>query len=197
MKIWLMLFGLLLACPLWSVPREITAAKAEIRPVIDGKFNDPAWAKAEWHNDFRVLERNTAPVQQTRFKILSDQFGIYLAISCADSFIKTEKHPHDYALWNDDCIEVFLIPEAEVSTDLNVREYYQFVVNPSESRFDQFSVGGIANPNWNAPWEAATAIHEKGWDTEIFIPYSSLQLKAGRNIWRLNIGREDHGKSTF
>ena len=197
MKTWLMLFGLLLACPLWSAPREITVGKAEIYPVIDGKFNDPAWSKTEWHNDFRVLERNTTPAQQTRFKILHGQFGIYLAISCSDSFIKTEKHSHDYALWNDDCIEVFLIPEAEISSDLNVREYYQFVVNPSGSRYDQFSVGGIANPNWNAQWNAATMIHEKGWDVEIFIPYSSLQLKAGRNTWRLNIGREDHGKSTF
>ncbi len=176
-----------------GAPKEIIAVKTDVRPVIDGKIDDAVWEKAEWQDDFSVLENHKTPAQRTRFKVLTDRMGIYLAVSCVDSEVKTQVRAHDGPVWHDDCVEIFLVPEAEISDDPNIREFYQFIVNASGSRYEQYNVGGVGNNNWNAPWQAASRITDVGWDTEIFIPFSSIDLKAGQGGWRFNLVRNDRG----
>jgi hypothetical protein len=176
-----------------AVCGEIAVPAAEVRPVIDGRLEDAAWQSIAWQEGFTVLESGSPAFQRTRFKVSGDRYGVYLAVSCTDEDLKTACQPQDSALWHDDSIEIFLVPEAEVSSDPNIREFYQFIVNASGSMFEAHNIGGASNFNWNTPWRAAAARSADGWDAEIFIPFSSLELKKRHTDWRFNIVRNDRG----
>ena len=45
--------------------------------------------------------------------------------------------------------------------------------------------------SWNAVWESATSIDEKGWVVEMKIPYSALRFpEVDKQLWGINFGRE-------
>jgi len=56
-------------------------------PVIDGKLDDPVWAKVTWAGDFiqRDPYEGKEPSQATSFKILYDDTSIYIAIRADDN----------------------------------------------------------------------------------------------------------------
>lgn len=56
-------------------------------PVIDGRFDDPAWDQIEWGGDgFRQIspDKGKPTTVQTRFKIFYDAKNLYVAIKCLD-----------------------------------------------------------------------------------------------------------------
>ena len=190
-----MIFTLLLATlSLYGAPRRVAATKAAEPIRLDGKFEEPAWESTSWQAGFTTPKLGTPAPQETRFKVLAGKRGLYFAFQVEDSSVVANRHEHDYALWNEDCIEIFLTPEAEPSSDPNIREYKQFIFNALGMQFEQFSRGGVGDTSWNAPWKVATHIHDKGFDAEVFIPYYVMEPATNAQTWRFNIAREDPDK---
>ena len=54
---------------------------------IDGYINEDEWNKVLWGDDFIEVspDENTAPAEQTKFKILYDQKYLYVSIMALDS----------------------------------------------------------------------------------------------------------------
>ena len=70
-------------------------------PVIDGILDDQGWDLVEWTGDYVENEpdENTAPTEQTKFKVLYDKRFIYFAFRCLRAFIqiiskRDAKHRH-------------------------------------------------------------------------------------------------------
>jgi len=64
-------------------------------------------------------------------------------------------------------------------------------VNPYGARFDALisNQGESENANWDAVWEAATAITPEGWSLEILLPARSLLFGGGLTSWGFNVQR--------
>ena len=186
-------FGLLvLNLSTYAAPTKINAGKSASSPVIDGYLNDQAWESAPWHGPFFILGKEYQPEPSpTRFKILSDHNGVYLAFECPVDKISTKEWPRDGALWLNDCVEIFIVPYDKISQDPNIQEYYHFITNPSGSQYDSHVLAGVANPRWNTAWKCASSVNSDAWYSEVFIPYSAFLAKDMGNVWRINLGRKN------
>lgn len=187
--IWL--FVLLSTAKLFAVLPELSPEKCDGKIQINGKFDEAVWNKAKWHLLNHKVSKSGLSSQAAEFKLLQSSKGLYFAFRISDSDIKSSTRKHDEAVWNDDCIEIFITPEREFSPDRNVREYSHFICNASGSIYDGYSIGGIENSKLNPRWKAAARKTVSGFDVEIFIPFYSLKLHKGCRDWRMNIARID------
>lgn len=65
-------------------------------------------------------------------------------------------------------------------------DYFRFVIDPYNLRQDAFDFGVYASgvqtdakftdPTFNAVWESAVKINDKGWSVEMKIPYSAIRF---------------------
>jgi hypothetical protein len=80
-------------------------------PAIDGKLDDAAWGKAQPLRDWAY---NKDIRYQTEAWVGRDATTLYFAARCFDDNLKglvTENE--GTALWRNDCIELFLVPDKE------------------------------------------------------------------------------------
>lgn len=126
--------GLLETCekgPDWPRPQPFTIPAATGPVTIDGKLDDAAWAGAATFTGaypFNSATRTDAPA--TTFRLLHDDANLYFAFDCADRDIVAPTIPRDGQVYNDDCVEMFLMP------DLAKRLYWEIVISPSGCLFD-------------------------------------------------------------
>jgi hypothetical protein len=71
------------------VSKKIYTTKALVdheSPAIDGHINEKCWEIVDWSTDFveREPDENTAPTEQTKFKIIYDKKFLYIAFRCYD-----------------------------------------------------------------------------------------------------------------
>jgi hypothetical protein len=71
------------------VSKKIYTTKALVddeSPAIDGNINEKCWEIVDWSTDFveREPDENTAPSEQTKFKIIYDKKFLYIAFRCYD-----------------------------------------------------------------------------------------------------------------
>lgn len=186
----IMLLLTLCAAVLFAADVPVVATKG--RPVVDGRVTgDPAWETAPWHGGFRVVGKDVPVQEKTRYKLLKDDAGLWFGFSCVDTWQKSIPRGRDDSIWADDCLEVFLLTTPEISPDPNIREYYHFILNPSNSLYDSRSLGGVNDNRWNAPCKHAVAKTPDGWQAELYVPFGALNLTANANVWRFLIGREN------
>ncbi|MBE6403194.1 MAG: hypothetical protein E7039_05675 [Lentisphaerae bacterium] len=183
-------------CMLWAAPPRIEAVKLNGSIKLDGAVTEKAWDAVKWNGNFTNPIDGKKAYQPTKFKVLAGKEGLYFAIDAVDNDIFTATHEHDFALWNNDCIEIFITPVAEPSSDRNIREHKQFVFNVSNCRYEQASRGGIADTKWDLPWQAAVKPNSQGYTAEVYIPYYVMNPAANSKTWRFNVAREDVNKKS-
>lgn len=157
--------------------------------VIDGKLDDTAWELVEWGEDFIENEpdENTAPSQQTKFKIIYDENYLYVALLALDT------NP-------DSIVKRLSRRDGFVGDRINVvfdsyydkRTAFIFTVTAAGVKGDEFATdnGDNVDDSWNPIWYTKAAIVESGWTAEMKIPFSQLRFgKAKEQVWGLNIGR--------
>ena len=187
--------GLLLSgSALFAAPPQVEAVKADGAIKLDGVIDEKAWNAAAWQGNFTVPGKAQAAAQPTEFKVLAGENGLFIAVKAVDNDIFTAMHEHDFALWNNDCIEIFMTPVAEPSPDRNIREHKQFVFNVSGCQYEQASRGGVASTVWNNPWQVAVKRTDTGFNAEVFIPYYVMKPAVNAKTWRFNVAREDVNK---
>jgi hypothetical protein len=166
-----------------------TATRLAAAPVVDGELGDAGWATCP-ALELRRLGSATAPTQRTEARIGYDDRALYVSFRCFED--QPEKlvarvKDRDGDVFQDDCVEFFLAPHAEVT------RYYHFLVNLLGTQRDD--VG--ADPAWNATWQSGVARQADGWSAELAIPFDQLGLQPDTPPeWRLNFSREElpHGE---
>jgi len=178
------------------LPRELKAIKCIDVPVIDGILNDPAWKQASELNnlvEFRPqIGEKELPEERTVAFLMYNDKGIYFGGHCFEKSvdnISKELVGRDGFGANDYIGIIF-----DTYQD-NINGFEYFVTPLGEQRDAKMSQAGNSNNRgedfgWNAVWTSATNIHDKGWDFEIFIPFSAIRFgKDEVQDWGLNITR--------
>lgn len=158
-------------------------------PAIDGKLDDPAWARAQPLKQFAF--RKKAVALQTEGWICRDQKNLYFAARCFDDKLDELVTAFDgNAIWKNDCIELFIAPEKR---DL-------FFCHLAVS-CDGMTSGGTWVPDeWGEPTHgrplemtAKTGREAKAWTMELAVPIAAFGFPiTPQSVWALGFNREKH-----
>ncbi len=164
--------------------------------MIDGKMDEPLWAKAEEHTGFRSLAtRGGQPVPvQTSFKVLSFADRIVVGIKCDEPELAAKKAAAagGSTAYSGNSIEVFFSPSG------SNYEFYQFIVNMNGGTYTQYySEGGNIRPDPYKPaWTYAVYVGDDFWSVEMEIPLSAFYWTGHArwsDTWMMNVTRSRPG----
>ena len=168
---------------------SIKALRVEEPPVIDGNLSESAWQKAAIGGDFIQFEPfdGVKMTERTEFRILYDENAIYIGIWAFDSEPKNilaRTMSRDNFPDEDDYIFI------AIDTFLDRRNGYSFAVNPNGIRYDAIITNNtFAGSSWDTIWRCKSSISEKGWFSEIAIPFDSISFAPNQSTWGFNISR--------
>lgn len=181
-------------CPATSLadggPEYDTAITwVETSPVLDADLSDPVWSQARVIDNFTVVEPNTGdtPSERTEVRIVSDGDSIFFGVRCYDSDpdgIIAQRMERDDFFFRDDNFAI------AIDTFHDHRNGYFIQVNPRGGRRDGIFEGTqFFESNWDGIWFAKAKIDDQGWVAEIQIPYKTLAMEKGGDVWGLNLSR--------
>jgi hypothetical protein len=191
-----------------TTARDITALPAGGPIRVDGVLDEPCWQEGLWIDDWRLKD---APDQraeaQTRFRVRFDAENIYLGVVADEPNMACLRESygaaHDAAVYNDDCIEVWLSPG-----HLRQRAYH-LVFSVAGGVWDgaqwetasldpQAAIGSGREATrhedkaWNGTAQALFVKAGDHWTCEARLPATDLGLPdfVPGSLWGFNIGRE-------
>ena len=174
------------------IPKRIYDTKlisAHESPTIDGIIDEKSWDIVEWSSDFleREPDENTAPTEQTQFKIIYDKKFLYIAFRCFDKEpSKIVKRMSRRDGFEGDWVEI------NIDSYHDKRTGFSFTSSVSGVKGDEFisNNGNNWDGSWNPIWYLETHIDAEGWTAEVKIPFS--QLKFGNDkeqVWGIQVQR--------
>jgi hypothetical protein len=144
---------------------------------IDGHIKEKAWEEAtmvEVNIEIFPGESTEAPVNAQCFIAYNDT-NLYIGFRAYDP------HPHQIrahlsdrdSILSDDIVAVFL----DTFNDQN--RAFAFFCNPLGVQMDEISSDGgtIEDSSWDAIWDSAGHINNRGYEVEMAIPFRSLQFQ--------------------
>ena len=144
---------------------------------VDGRADEPAWRRADVcpMRDSCGVDRDYPEKPQCR--MLWDVRGIYLFFSALG---KPADNPGE--IWKySDALEYFLSP------GLRKKVFYQFAFNPNGDLYQGTKdlVDGTGGLFECAGLQLSSRYDEKGWQAEVFIPFSGMHVPAPRayDVW--------------
>ncbi len=147
-------------------------------PVIDGRGDDPCWAKVEWGGGFVQTDPRSgeAPTEPTEFKVMYDEKNLYVLVRCHDgkaSGIDRRLARRDEI--DGDNIAVY------IDSYFDKRTAFGFKVNAAGVKGDAALSGDSLDQDftWDPVWSVKTATDADGWTAEMAIPFSQLRF-AGK-----------------
>jgi len=174
------------------VRKEYTLVKTLKAPSIDGVLDDATWENTIAINDFREAAPyfNVRASQQMDVKMVYDNTALYIGAILYD----TAPDSIDRQLGNrDDFLNAdnFRIVFDTYNTQ---QDAFEFVVTASGVQQDT----RFSDNSYNAVWESAVKIHDKGWSVEIRIPYSAIRFpNKPSQLWGMQITRNINRSGEF
>ncbi|MBL0104373.1 MAG: carbohydrate binding family 9 domain-containing protein [Bacteroidetes bacterium] len=148
------------------------AKRLENPPKIDG-IADDSWSKVAGITDF-VMNRPVEggkPSHPTEVKVAYDDHAVYV-----------------FAIMYDDQPDSILHELGNRDDDGLNADFFRFVIDPYNLRQDAYDFGVYASgvqadlkfsdQTFNAVWESAVKITDKGWVAEMRIPYSAIRFPS-------------------
>jgi len=210
--------ALLSALPLAAGTRRARAYPVETPPLIDGRVDEASWRRMEPLTGFIQQEPSEgAPAtEQTEVRIGFDHNNLYIGIICFDSQpdrIVVTQNRRDASLTDTDSVQILL------DTFHDHQAAFIFGTSPTGIEYDgQVSkagqgrggsgmparaggqgsrTGGVQrggassfNLNWDGVWRVRSQITERGWESEMVIPFKTLRYQpGGGQVWGLNVSR--------
>lgn len=189
-------------------PKTYSCRRAVAAITIDGTGDDPAWAAADWTDDFIDIEGDTKPRPRfrTRAKMLWDDDYFYVMARLEEPHVWGTITEKNAVIFHDNDFEVFIDPDGD---SLN---YYEFEVNALNTIWEltldkPYRFGGTPTHGTNLAG-LKSAVHvrgtlndssdlDEGWSVEIAFPWRELakfQSKgdtppAPGDAWRVNFSR--------
>ncbi len=171
---------------------------------VDGKLDEPAWQNAVSSGLF-VSTMTGLPVELgAQAKLLWDDQNLYVGFEFVDNDVWGTLEKHDDKLWTQEAAEVFLDPDGDGKT------YVELQVSPRNVTFDSWLPAYRQNDNaWDSGMETAVFVsgtlnqredRDSGWSAELRIPLAAVKgrLESVRGVppqvgteWRANFFRMD------
>ena len=169
--------------------RIYTTQKLVEVPIIDGKISEIAWDVVDWSSNFVENDPNegTAPMYQTKFKVMYDANYLYIALRALDE--------------NPELIEQRLSRRDGFAGDRvsvvidsyhDKRTAFMFTTTAAGVKGEEIASenGENIDDSWNPIWYTDAHIDEKGWTAEMKIPFTQLRFgNAEEQIWGFNVVR--------
>ncbi len=181
----------------------------EILPVTDfevtGDGSSDEWINAEWES---IPQRSNDRINyETRLKALYSPKGIYFLFFCEDRVINATMRGDNLNLWEEDVVEVFLMPEEDYPV------YFEYQISPLNQELTLLipNVDGDRRFLGWLPWnyegdkrtrrQTRTHKDDEGnvteWMAEFFIPYKLMEPlviepPVPGTEWRANFYRLDY-----
>jgi len=155
--------------------RSVAATSVNIK--IDGKLTEAIWPTLPAYDEFFVIEPDTLKkaTSATRVRFFHTERGLYVGIDMEQpaGTLVSRFSGRDVRALNRDSINITLDTSGEG------RYGFWFGVNLGGSIQD-----GTVLPerkfssDWDGPWRSATAITDRGWSAEFFIPWGTVSMPA-------------------
>jgi len=163
---------------------DLTAVSERL--ILDGMLTERFWRRLPKLGYLLREDGRGLATAGTDIFVAAGADGLYVAADCEEPKMRgvraRAKRHDDDALWQDDCVELFIEPVKGSGV------YYQMVVSITGHRFDAKG----KDTSWDAPWAAAVQKSQSGWSFEARIPWASLGLPrrpaAGTQLG-FNVGR--------
>jgi len=168
---------------------EVPATRASGTIRLDGRLEEPDWARATPLTDFRLIfvREGEAPSESTEVRVLFDDRRITFGIRCGAHGLggmRASLAPRDQIL-DDDFIAIHL------DTYRDHHRAFMFGVNPYAVQIDGILDGGDVNLDWDGVWDAETTRDSTGWTAEIAMPLRTLRFPGkGPGVWGLWMRRQ-------
>lgn len=169
--------------------KTLSAHRITSSITIDGLLDEAAWAAAEIGTDFITTEPvpGLVPNQKTKVRVLYDDDAIYISgilEEVSRDSIMTELVARD-EIGNTDFLAVML------DTYNNGTDGIVLAVSSTGVQYDATKDNeGDDDDNWDAVWESAVDLTDKGWTCEMRIPYAAIRFnKSEMQEWTINFIR--------
>src|SRR5688572_29169276 len=169
--------------------KVVRAVRVDTAPVIDGRLDEAVWAQAEVITDFHQIRPGdgTEPSERTEVYLIYGDDALYIGARMFDSEPDRIAAPtvrQGQGLGRDDRLVVILDP---FNTG---RGGYRFETNSNGVRHDAlYDNPDSFNSNWTVIWDTAAAVFDKGWTSEVEIPFKTLPFDPAIDTWGFNFGR--------
>jgi hypothetical protein len=187
---------------LWFAARALSAQEQALErvlvvpfvdeaPQLDGRLNEPLWARAARVQGFTQREPRggEAATLSTEVLVFYTARTLYVGAILRDAEplrIVSSEYLRDASLDANDSFEVFL------DTFRDRRNSFYFATNAAGAQRDGLvrNEGEALSWEWDGVWHVASARDDHGWSTEIAIPFATLRFdpRAGES-WGVNFGR--------
>ncbi len=188
------------APPATAVAPLLCAVTAEA-PVLDGRLEDPLWAKATKIDGLKsYLDANAAARQKTEIFLTHDAANLYIGFRCfepAMDQVKATVKELDGNVFADDSIELFL------DTANDEFNFFQLAFNVDGTRFDMRCAGDnnaganvfganyakqkVRDVKWNGEWSVKTSRQADRWEAEVVLPFKTFGRES--DLWGINLCR--------
>src|SRR5512144_78061 len=189
-----------------GTPTELVAvrlAEGAAPPHIDGHVTDEAWVGVEPYADFTQMDpiEGAPATERTEVRVLLNRTTMYIGVICFDSEpgrIIVNQSRRDADITESDAVIIVL------DTFNDNQNAFVFGTNPVGIEYDgqvsgegqtsgvaqnqQSGTGGSQrgtigslNLNWDGDWKVKSAVTERGWETEIAIPFKTLRTHTGEH----------------
>lgn len=176
--------------------------KVKEKITIDGRLNEKAWSQAEPITLMFPWDSQKGIKQKTTVRLLWDRENLYVAYECVDQDITARHENHDDPVYEDDCVEIFIKPNADLNLyyglEMNARGvlYDYFFKFPEEAK-KEFDLEGVQLKTELRGTLNKRQDKDQGWTLELAIPLKnfselapSVPIKAG-DEWHVQINRWD------
>lgn len=163
--------------------------KTNLAPVLDGILDDPIWREARKISDFHQVQPvdHGEPTETSEYYITYDDNNFYMAARLYDSDpsqIRARQLIQGQNVNGDDTADILL------DTFNNDRTAFYFQTNPNGVRSEGvWENASTYNSDWSGIWQVESRIDERGWTTEMIIPFTTLNFDPNTDEWGLNLGR--------
>src|SRR5687767_13133898 len=169
-------------------PARIAAAAARSIIVVDGRLDERAWDGPPFSAFVqRDPHEAAAPTEKTELRVVFAEHSLYVGIRLHDRYAGTigrrlsrrDESP------DADTVQLYLDPRRdrrsgalfEVSAAGVQRD--ALIFNDSNLDF-----------SWDAVWDSAVTVDERGWTAELRIPFSQLRFSSDNaGVWGINVNR--------
>ena len=171
---------------------QIKAVRLKDKIIIDGKLTEKTWQRSGFNSLIQQDPvQGVIPSQPSEFWVAYDDEAIYFAARFYDSnpdSIMARLVRRDF-IWGDPSDGCVLY----IDSYRDKRNGYFFYVSAAGAVADGLIENDAKQPNdlsWDAVWEGAHNIDDKGWSVEMKIPYSQLRFNNGdKQVWGINVER--------
>ena len=161
------------------------------RPLtIDGRLDEEVYLEVPGAGEFvqQLPQEGRPATEATDVWVFFDGKNIYISVRCLDSRpereIVTEMRRDDVGIVQNESVSIIL------DTFYDRRNAFFFQTSPIGTLRDQTVVDDQPNQAWNTVWEVKSTQSDRGWATEMAIPFKSLRYAdAGSQVWGFNVRR--------